>query len=114
MYYHHPIFCLHIYIVYIFFTFYFRIDALVSSDTAVFLRSMAALLVRSSLSVFSGQFSRLSPSSVASFSLNKTRFPDSRHKMFTTGKILSKEQMEELQKNPFFDKYAEKIAQLQK
>jgi len=34
--------------------------------------------------------------------------------MFTTGKILSKEQMEELQKNPFFDKYAEKIAQLQK
>ena len=95
------------------FTFYFRIDALVSSDTAVFLRSMAAL-VRYSLSVFSGQFSRLSPSSVAAFSLNKTRFADSRHKMFTTGKILSKEQMEELQKNPFFDKYAEKIAQLQK
>ena len=35
-------------------------------------------------------------------------------KMFSTSKILSKEQMEELQKNPFFDKYAEKIAKLQK
>ena len=35
-------------------------------------------------------------------------------KMFTTGKVLSKEQIEELQKNPFFDKYAEKIAKLQK
>jgi len=35
-------------------------------------------------------------------------------RMFTTGKVLSKEQMEELQKNPFFDKYAEKIAKLQK
>jgi len=34
--------------------------------------------------------------------------------MFTTSKVLSKEQMEELQKNPFFDKYAEKIAKLQK
>ena len=34
--------------------------------------------------------------------------------MFTTTKILSKEQMEELQKNPYFDKYAEKIAKLQK
>jgi len=35
-------------------------------------------------------------------------------KMFTTSKILSQEQIEELQKNPFFDKYAEKIAKLQK
>jgi len=35
-------------------------------------------------------------------------------RMFTTTKILSKEQMEELQKNPYFDKYAEKIAKLQK
>ena len=35
-------------------------------------------------------------------------------KMFSTSKILSKEQMEDLQKNPFFDKYAEKIAKLQK
>ena len=35
-------------------------------------------------------------------------------RMFSTSKILSKEQMEELQNNPFFDKYAEKIAQLQK
>merc|ERR1719189_2684821 len=34
--------------------------------------------------------------------------------MFSTSKVLSKEQMEELEKNPFFDKYAEKIAQLQK
>jgi len=34
--------------------------------------------------------------------------------MFNTSNILSKEQMEELQKNPYFDKYAEKIAQLQK
>ena len=34
--------------------------------------------------------------------------------MFSTSNILSKEKMEELQKNPFFDKYAEKIAQLQK
>ena len=35
-------------------------------------------------------------------------------KMFSTSKILSKEQIEDLQKNPFFDKYAEKIAKLQK
>jgi len=35
-------------------------------------------------------------------------------RMFTTGKVLSKEQVEELQANPFFDKYAEKIAKLQK
>merc|ERR1719435_301012 len=35
-------------------------------------------------------------------------------RMFTTSKVLSKEQIEELQKNPFFDKYAEKIAKLQK
>ena len=28
--------------------------------------------------------------------------------------ILSKEQIEELQKNPYFDKYADKIAKLQK
>jgi len=34
--------------------------------------------------------------------------------MFTTSKILSKEQIEELQKNPYFDKYADKIAKLQK
>lgn len=34
--------------------------------------------------------------------------------MFTTSNILSKEKVEELQKNPFFDKYAEKIAALQK
>ena len=35
-------------------------------------------------------------------------------RMFTTSKILSKEQIEELQKNPYFDKYADKIAKLQK
>lgn len=35
-------------------------------------------------------------------------------KMFSTSKILSQEQIEDLQKNPFFDKYAEKIAKLQK
>jgi len=35
-------------------------------------------------------------------------------RMFTTSKVLSKEQIEELQKNPYFDKYAEKIAKLQK
>lgn len=35
-------------------------------------------------------------------------------RMFTTSKVLSKEQIEELQANPFFDKYAEKIAKLQK
>lgn len=34
--------------------------------------------------------------------------------MFSTSKVLSKEQMEELEKNPFFDKYKDKIAQLQK
>lgn len=34
--------------------------------------------------------------------------------MFTTSKVLSKEQIEELQANPYFDKYAEKIAKLQK
>jgi len=34
--------------------------------------------------------------------------------MFTTSKVLSKEEIEELQQNPFFDKYAEKIAKLQK
>jgi len=34
--------------------------------------------------------------------------------MFTTSDILSQEKVEELQKNPFFDKYAEKIAALQK
>lgn len=34
--------------------------------------------------------------------------------MFTTSSIMSKEQIEELQKNPYFDKYAEKIAKLQK
>lgn len=36
------------------------------------------------------------------------------NRMFSTSNILSKEQIEELQKNPFFDKYAEKIAKLQK
>jgi len=35
-------------------------------------------------------------------------------RMFTTSSVLSKEQIEELQKNPFFDKYADKIAKLQK
>ena len=35
-------------------------------------------------------------------------------RMFSTSKVLSKEQMEELEKNPFFDKYKDKIAQLQK
>jgi len=35
-------------------------------------------------------------------------------KMLTTSKVLSKEQIEELQKNPYFDKYADKIAKLQK
>jgi len=35
-------------------------------------------------------------------------------RMFTTTKVLSKEEMEKLQQNPFFDKYAEKIAKLQK
>jgi len=35
-------------------------------------------------------------------------------RMFTTSKVLSKEEIEELQQNPFFDKYAEKIAKLQK
>jgi len=34
--------------------------------------------------------------------------------MFTTSKVLSEEEIEKLQKNPFFDKYAEKIAKLQK
>jgi len=34
--------------------------------------------------------------------------------MLTTSKVLSKEQIEELQKNPYFDKYADKIAKLQK
>lgn len=34
--------------------------------------------------------------------------------MFTTTNIMSKEQIEELQKNPYFDKYADKIANLQK
>ena len=36
------------------------------------------------------------------------------NRMFSTTNILSKEKMEELQKNPYFDKYAEKIAKLQK
>ena len=36
------------------------------------------------------------------------------NRMFTTSKVLSKEQIEELQANPYFDKYAEKIAKLQK
>lgn len=35
-------------------------------------------------------------------------------RMFTTSKVLSEEEIEKLQKNPFFDKYAEKIAKLQK
>ena len=35
-------------------------------------------------------------------------------RMLSTSKVLSKEQMEELEKNPFFDKYKDKIAQLQK
>jgi len=35
-------------------------------------------------------------------------------RMFTTTNIMSKEQIEELQKNPYFDKYADKIAKLQK
>lgn len=36
------------------------------------------------------------------------------NRMFSTSDILSKEQIEELQKNPYFDKYADKIAKLQK
>jgi len=43
-----------------------------------------------------------------------TSFSSPACRMFTTSKVLSKEQIEELQKNPFFDKYAEKIAKLQK
>jgi len=43
-----------------------------------------------------------------------TSFSSPTCRMFTTSKVLSKEQIEELQKNPFFDKYAEKIAKLQK
>ena len=33
---------------------------------------------------------------------------------FHTSNIMSKEQIEELEKNPFFDKYADKIAKMQK
>jgi len=49
--------------------------------------------------------------------LNSHRGPEVTYltkKMFSTNKVLSKEQIDELQKNPFFDKYAEKIAKLQK
>jgi len=35
-------------------------------------------------------------------------------RMLTTSKVLSKEQIEELQKNPYFEKYADKIVKLQK
>jgi hypothetical protein len=35
-------------------------------------------------------------------------------RLFSTTSTMSKEQMEELQKNPYFEKYADKIAKLQK
>lgn len=37
-----------------------------------------------------------------------------RQRSFHTSNIMSKEQIEELEKNPFFDKYADKIAKMQK
>jgi hypothetical protein len=35
------------------------------------------------------------------------------YRHFQKSSVMSKEQIEELQKNPFFDKYAAKIAKLQ-
>lgn len=60
------------------------------------------------------KFCRLSTISVCGISKSKPIDSKQQYRMFTTSNILSKEKVEELQKNPFFDKYAEKIAALQK
>ena len=56
----------------------------------------------------------MSPISVCGLGKSNPIVSSQQNKMFTTSNILSKEKVEELQKNPFFDKYAEKIAALQK
>ena len=60
------------------------------------------------------KFCRLSTISVCGVSRSSLIVSQQQYRMFTTSNILSKEKVEELQKNPFFDKYAEKIAALQK
>eukprot|EP00092_Neocalanus_flemingeri_P015983 GFUD01017301.1.p1 GENE.GFUD01017301.1~~GFUD01017301.1.p1 ORF type:complete len:303 (+),score=100.97 GFUD01017301.1:36-944(+) len=72
-------------------------------------------LTRFSLNIVKTSF-KFSPSSAIRISSNQLLKPSVSQpsRMFTTSKVLSKEQVEELQKNPFFDKYAEKIAKLQK
>jgi len=68
-------------------------------------------LVKSSLKLSPNRAVKVLPTQLYKPSLSSSS-PACR--MFTTGKVLSKEQVEELQANPFFDKYAEKIAKLQK
>lgn len=67
-------------------------------------------LLRSSLKYLVKQI-RFDPSTHRELTPSLFKFQE---RMFSTSKVLSKEQMEELEKNPFFDKYKDKIAQLQK